>query len=41
MIPEKQYRLVSAWLALHEDELYEVWNNVVQMKQLSRIAPLR
>ena len=40
VLAEKQYRLVSAWLALHEDELYEAWNNAVQMKQLPRIAPL-
>lgn len=34
VLPEKQYKLVAAWLALHEDELYEAWNNAVQMKQL-------
>lgn len=39
-MPEKQYKLVVAWLTLHKDELYEAWNNAVQMKQLSRIAPL-
>ncbi len=33
-------RQVSAWLALREDELYEAWNNTVQMKQLSKIKPL-
>ena len=40
VLPEKQYRLVAAWLTLHEDELYEAWNNAVQMKQLSKIKPL-
>ena len=40
VLPEKQYRLVSAWLALHKDELYEAWNNAVQMKQISKIKPL-
>ena len=40
VLPEKQYKLVAAWLALHEDELYEAWNNAVQMKQLPKIRPL-
>ena len=40
VLPEKQYKLVAAWLALHEDELYEAWNNAVQMKQFSKIRPL-
>ena len=40
VLPEKQYKLVAAWLALHEDELYEAWNNAVQMKQLPKIKPL-
>ncbi len=40
VLPEKQYRLVSAWLVLHEEELYEAWNNAVQNKQLSKIKPL-
>ena len=40
VLPEKQYRLVAAWLTLHEDELYEAWNDAVQMKQLPKIRPL-
>ena len=40
ILPEKQYRLVAAWLTLHEDELYGAWNNAVQMKQLPKIRPL-
>ena len=40
VLPEKQYKLVAAWLALHEDELYEAWNNVVQMKPMHKIMPL-
>ena len=40
VLPEKQYKLVAAWLALHEDELYEAWNNAVQMKQLPKIKHL-
>lgn len=40
VLPEKQYKLVAAWLALHEDELYEAWNNAVQMKPMHKIMPL-
>ena len=36
----KQNKLVAAWLTLHEEELYEAWNNAVQMKQLPKIRPL-
>lgn len=40
VLPEKQYKLVAALLTLHEEELYEAWNNAVQMKQLPKIRPL-
>ena len=40
VLPEKQYKIVAAWLALHEDELYEACNNAVQMKPMSKIMPL-
>lgn len=40
VLPEKQYKLVAAWLALQEDELYEAWNNAVQMKPMHKIMPL-
>ena len=28
-LPVKQLRLVQAWAAIHEDELYQAWNNAV------------
>ena len=34
------HKLVAAWLTLHEEDLYEAWNNAVQMKQLPKIRPL-
>ncbi|MDR1118922.1 MAG: DUF4160 domain-containing protein [Bifidobacteriaceae bacterium] len=40
-LPTKQFRLVSGWMALHEDELYEAWNNSVSGKALPEIEPLR
>ena len=40
-LPEKQYRIVSGWIALHEEELYLQWNNAVQNKPLTKIEPLK
>lgn len=40
-IPVKQLRIVSAWLAIHEDELYAAWNNAVRGLHFDRIEPLR
>lgn len=40
-LPVKQYRILSGWMALHESELYEAWNNAVQSKPFDKIEPLR
>ena len=40
-LPEKQYRIVSGWIALHEEELYLQWNNAVKNKPLTKIEPLK
>ena len=40
-LPEKQYRIVSGWIALHEEELYLQWNNAVRNKPLAKIEPLK
>lgn len=39
-LPAKQYKLVAAWLVLHEDEIYTAWNNAVNSKPFDRVAPL-
>lgn len=39
-IPLKQYRMVSGWMAVHEDELYAAWNKAVRNEHFDRIAPL-
>ena len=39
-LPAKQYKLVSAWLIMHEDELYRAWNCAVAGKPFDRIPPL-
>ena len=40
-LPIKQYRILSGWMALHEDELYAAWNNAVQSKPYDKIEPLK
>ena len=40
-IPVKQLKMVQAWLAIHEDELYRAWNHAVRGEPLGKIEPLR
>ena len=40
-LPLKQYRLLSGWMALHEDELYKAWNLAVRSMKFDKIEPLR
>lgn len=40
-VPVKQLRLVQAWLAIHEDELYNAWNKAVKGEPFGKIDPLR
>ena len=40
-LPLKQYRLLSGWIALHEDELYKAWNLAVRSMKFDTIDPLR
>ena len=37
----KKHRIVSGWIALHEEELYLQWNNAVRNKPLTKIEPLK
>lgn len=39
-IPAKQLRLLSGWLALHEEEAYAAWNKAVAGKAFEKISPL-
>ena len=40
-LPSKQYKLMQAWLVLHEDELYAAWNKAVQGQAFEKIQPLQ
>lgn len=36
-LPRKQYRMVSGWLATHEDEVYAAWSDAVRGVASARI----
>jgi hypothetical protein len=40
-LPGKQFKLLQAWLILHEEELYKAWNNAVRNIEFDRIEPLK
>ena len=40
-LPVKQLKLVQAWAAIHEDELYAAWNNAVRNIPIDKIEPLK
>ena len=40
-LPIRQYRILSGWMALHEEELYAAWNNAVRSLPFDRIEPLK
>ena len=39
-IPDKQYKMVVGWLALHEEEVYAAWNKAVKGEHFEQIKPL-
>jgi hypothetical protein len=39
-IPDRAYRLVREWAALHQDELRANWRRAREAQPLERIAPL-
>ena len=39
-LPQKQYRMLTGWLALHEDEAYAAWNRAVRGEHFDKIDPL-
>lgn len=40
-LPLRQLRIVAGWLALHEDEVYDVWNKAITGTSFGKIDPLR
>lgn len=37
----KKFKLLQAWLILHEEELYAAWNHAVRGEPCGKIAPLQ
>ena len=40
-LPVKQFKMVQACAAIHEEELYAAWNNAVRNIPFGKIEPLR
>ena len=40
-LPAKQLKILTAWLCIHEDELYAAWNKAVRGLHFDKIEPLR
>ena len=40
-LPSRQMKIVTGWLALHEEEAYKAWNLAVQGKHFDKIAPMK
>lgn len=40
-LPVKQLKLVVAWLAIHEEEVYKAWNKAVRGEPFEKIEPLK
>lgn len=40
-LPVKQLKLVEAWAAIHEEELYAAWNKAVKNEPFGKIKPLQ
>ena len=39
-LPIKKFKILQAWLILHEEELYDAWNNAVRGISFKPIKPL-
>ena len=40
-LPSRQLRMVTGWLALHEEDVYKAWNLAVSGEHFEKIEPLR
>ena len=39
-LPRKQYKIITGWLAYHEEEAYKAWNLAVAGEHFSQISPM-
>ena len=40
-LPKKQLKMVQAWIAIHEEELFADWKLALEGQELFRIDPLK
>ena len=40
-IPRKQLKIITGWLAFHEEEVYAAWNKAVQGEHFEKIPPMK
>ena len=40
-IPRKQLKIITGWLAFHEEEVYTAWNKAVQGEHFEKIPPMK
>ena len=40
-IPRKQLKIVTGWLAFHEEEAYAAWNLAVKGEHFNKIPPMK
>lgn len=40
-LPKQKWRILNGWLALHEDELYAMWNKAVSGQTIGKIPPIK
>ena len=39
-LPLKQMKIITGWLALHEEEAYKAWNLAVRGEHFEKISPM-
>ena len=40
-LPRKQLKIITGWLAFHENEAYKAWNLAVQGEHFDKIPPMK
>lgn len=40
-LPRKQFKIITGWLAFHEDEAYKAWNLAVKGEHFDQIPPMQ
>ena len=38
--PQKQFKMITGWLAFHEEEAYKAWNQAVKGEHFDKIKPM-